>query len=643
MHVSTISGQTRPGLYKSADSHNVYHAEGVEWKFKSFLGLLLTESNDNPSPPSSAHAQATNRLAEFRKTMFKKYREFWKVKKNNKTCLACLQAVPDHSLRCGHAYCARCVCELGQESSTFECSWDLKGCVLCSINYHEEENYHVMLKPRCAGVRILTLDGGGIRGVIELVFLQKLQKAIGLGDRVPIRALFDLIIGTSTGGIIALALATSKLSTEMIREEFKLIAQKTFTQPFQGRWIRYISPFRSTGKFLMAFRIVKSIYSTDPLRAGLVGFFGKEKKLFSTIQASGLPYATRVAVTAAKDSNANHCLIASYNRPDMQDCDDFEREEDESKDMAIWEAGLATSAAPYYFKPFLRAKTKTDYVDGALFANCPAQVALREKDKVWPNGEASLDMLLSIGTGIKSRKESVPHIVKVGGIDRVLATFFNNIDTESLWRDFTSSMTDLRIKDRLHRLNVPIRDDISLDDCNEMDSLETLVNTRVSEDTNLASSIQQDASLLLASLFFFEPDEQKNLLPTTSFSSGPQSPQGDTLRGTIRCRLRFGSAELKALLGRVDGFWHSEMDKHSDVSESMSSRPWNELDGFAPLKMAVMANQESRFRLRHNITTADVNGATQVIAVRLRGESERIPISGFPATLRSLQRRAALY
>lgn len=69
-------------------------------------------------------------------------------------------------------------------------------CPLCWSTYHTNPHL-VRLKPRCAGARILTLDGGGIRGIVELALLQSLDTAVGLG--IPIRDLFDLIIGTSTG------------------------------------------------------------------------------------------------------------------------------------------------------------------------------------------------------------------------------------------------------------------------------------------------------------------------------------------------------------------------------------------------------------------------------------------------------------
>ncbi len=68
--------------------------------------------------------------------------------------------------------------------------------MLCSEHWPEHGKL-VRLKPRCAGVRILTLDGGGIRGIIELALLEKLHSRIGLD--VPLQDFFDLVMGTSTG------------------------------------------------------------------------------------------------------------------------------------------------------------------------------------------------------------------------------------------------------------------------------------------------------------------------------------------------------------------------------------------------------------------------------------------------------------
>jgi len=70
----------------------------------------------------------------------------------------------------------------------------------CWLCWQEKgRNSHlVQLKPRCAGVRILTLDGGGIRGIVEIAVLKAIHTSVGL-EPLPVKALFDLIVGTSTG------------------------------------------------------------------------------------------------------------------------------------------------------------------------------------------------------------------------------------------------------------------------------------------------------------------------------------------------------------------------------------------------------------------------------------------------------------
>jgi len=156
-----------------------------------------------------------HRILEERKKVHTRYHKFWASIKSNKTCLSCLQAVPDHVLGCGHAYCPRCVQELGKQSSQFECAWVLLGCVLCK-SLEQERPHLVKLRARCAGVRVLTLDGGGIRGIVELALLWSIHDAIGL--EIPIRDMVDLIVGTSTGesissGVSPLLQSSSKISS----------------------------------------------------------------------------------------------------------------------------------------------------------------------------------------------------------------------------------------------------------------------------------------------------------------------------------------------------------------------------------------------------------------------------------------------
>jgi hypothetical protein len=130
-------------------------------------------------------------------------KSFWEQIKSNKTCFACLQFVPDHVLLCGHSLCEECMKDFGDGSdqqSKYRHRVSISHCMLCRHTIPDGDPYHVAkLKPRCAGLRLLTLDGGGVRGIIEIALLEKLECRVGLD--VPVRELFDLIVGTSTGKI----------------------------------------------------------------------------------------------------------------------------------------------------------------------------------------------------------------------------------------------------------------------------------------------------------------------------------------------------------------------------------------------------------------------------------------------------------
>ena len=194
---------------------------------------------------------------------------------------------------------------------------------------------------------------------------------------------------------------------------FQVLARKTFSRrgkveaqsvELLGSWWHVMSMF---------LRLSQSKYEPSPLRDALKELFGESTSLFSSSQERGRQCAVRVAVTSKKSLNATNCLMASYNRPEFTD-DSFEREDNCDKDTRVWEAGMATSAAPFYFPAFKRADGGgVDYIDGALFANCPASVALEEINKLWPDGQARLDILCSVGTGIQKTTSQHPKLTQL--------------------------------------------------------------------------------------------------------------------------------------------------------------------------------------------------------------------------------------
>ena len=114
--------------------------------------------------------------------------------KSNRICLCCLMEVPEKVLRCGHAYCDTCVRVFGGKSKSHRHSYCLSVCMVCG---DRDEHKFQLISPT-AGVRILSLDGGGVRGIVPLTFLCHIEDILSWLD-CSLRDHFDLACGTSSG------------------------------------------------------------------------------------------------------------------------------------------------------------------------------------------------------------------------------------------------------------------------------------------------------------------------------------------------------------------------------------------------------------------------------------------------------------
>lgn len=97
---------------------------------------------------------------------------------------------------CGHALCDICIRTFGEPSEQYRHSFVVRCCPLCG-ELHSER--HLPLLPPTAGVRVLSIDGGGVRGIIPLAFLQHLESCLLPMLRIPLREHFDFVGGTSAG------------------------------------------------------------------------------------------------------------------------------------------------------------------------------------------------------------------------------------------------------------------------------------------------------------------------------------------------------------------------------------------------------------------------------------------------------------
>jgi hypothetical protein len=257
--------------------------------------------------------------------------------------------------------------------------------------------------------------------------------------------------------------------------------------------------------------------------------------------------------------------------------------------------------------------------------------------RLWPNDGTSLDILLSLGTGRQlKKKRKIPLGIKYGFFTPIIHVFERQMDTERTWDELVRNSLAV-VKPRLYRLSPEIQGEsgryVDLDDHHELEHLLDLVHTWTG--AGGAADIKHISRMLIASLFFFEPDLE-NL---------PQD--GETFCGSVRCRLQHASDALKVLLeDRVTGFWHGTAAKAEIPElEKLASARWRpiKVNAKSPAQMVVQEDSMSKFRLKFRldpIPGAPSGAVSQVIAVELKGYSEKIAISGFPASLSELNERS---
>jgi hypothetical protein len=114
-------------------------------------------------------------------------------------CYGCLFGRPEYRLPCSHVICAACLRDFDQTDPARQYPGNIihNECIVCADSSSPGWPYRTQVRPDLAGLRVLSLDGGGVRGIVELVTLRRLENLIGLG--LPLGRFFDLVVGTSAG------------------------------------------------------------------------------------------------------------------------------------------------------------------------------------------------------------------------------------------------------------------------------------------------------------------------------------------------------------------------------------------------------------------------------------------------------------
>lgn len=218
-------------------------------------------------------------------------------------------------------------------------------------------------KPRPgAAKRVLSIDGGGLKGVMPASFLAEIEGSTGLR----IVDHFDLVVGTSTGGIIALGIGLG-LPCEAIVSFYRQHGPQVFGQA-HGGWLQGVSG--SIWRWCKGW--VTNKHSGEPLRSALEDVFGQRRLGESSV---------RLVIPTWGSLQRLPRLFKTAHHPRFQM--DYK--------MSAVDIAMATAAAPTYL-PAYRLRG-VEHVDGGIWANNPATVAAVEAIATLGWGADNVNML----------------------------------------------------------------------------------------------------------------------------------------------------------------------------------------------------------------------------------------------------------
>lgn len=310
--------------------------------------------------------------------------------------------------------------------------------------------------------RILCIDGGGIVGSFPASFLAGLEEHL---QGRPIGSYFDLIAGTSTGGIIAIGLAMGLSAKELVKF-YEQHGPEIFGQD-RGPVGNFLTRALRGGR-----RWVKNKYESEPLRGVLKDVLG-DKRIGDA--------RTRLLIPAW-----NPTLRSVY----IYKTAHHERLRNDYKSLAV-DAALATAAAPTYFKHHV-TQHAVGLTDGGTWANNPTALAVVEAIAVlgWP-----ADLLHVLSLGCLEETYSIPKGAGIGTMGTKILNLF--MDGQSHGAMGMAKLLTGHEHDRtaIYRINhtVPLNT-FKLDD------------TRVIQDlVGLGHSLARDRLPILDPVFFGQP------------------------------------------------------------------------------------------------------------------------------------------
>ncbi|KAF2678494.1 FabD/lysophospholipase-like protein [Lentithecium fluviatile CBS 122367] len=276
-------------------------------------------------------------------------------------------------------------------------------------------------------LRLLALDGGGVRGLSALMILQQLMDAVNPDAPPKPCDYFGMIGGTSTGGLIAIMLGRLKMSIDECIDAYLQLSDRIFQKNGHRATVK--------GK-------IQGRFDSDELERAVKEVIKGQRLQEDALLKDSPDASCKVFVCATSKETSDTVCLTSYKSPRGNN--------DLLNSVKIWEACRATSAASS-FDPIAIGRYNEEFVDGATGANNPVVELWNQAQLMWgPDPlEGKVKCLVSIGTGILSLKPFRDDLLHIGKTLIAIAT-----ETEQTAERFRQDKTYLDSSNRYFRFNV---------------------------------------------------------------------------------------------------------------------------------------------------------------------------------------------
>jgi predicted acylesterase/phospholipase RssA len=297
----------------------------------------------------------------------------------------------------------------------------------------ESPDFHRVLHSgeRQRGLNLLSLDGGGVKGLFSLMVLEKILDEVetrshpGTPRRLPCEY-FDLIGGTSTGGLISIMLGRLRMDIKTCIQTYRALSTTIFSTPGG------VMTLLNSGRQLVGTFTGDPWYSGETLKGAICETVDKQLSVQEREEMEVAGLSAEDVRLVSPEAPVSRCMVCAiceghHKAARIRSYLPRKRENRDTSSYKIWEAARATSAAPIYF-PAMEINDHR-YFDGGMDCNNPILEVVDEAKDEFPG--AHIVSIVSVGTG--KGKVVEPH----GGLINVVYAVLHRLtNTEAQHEEF---------------------------------------------------------------------------------------------------------------------------------------------------------------------------------------------------------------